>query len=108
MHLQFQTDNNEYRVIYIQDNVAELCRINTSKLVLTYLALLFAVAGNLSIKYGYDGFVYGEPMDQKLMEHYEAVFNAERVPRRAIKSIRKKVDDYVVKKRHISSAKIRN
>lgn len=42
---------------------------------------LFAIAGNLSIKYGYDGFVYGEPMDEKLMHHYEKVFNAERLPR---------------------------
>lgn len=43
---------------------------------------LFAIAGALSEKYGYDGFVYGEAMDQDLYSYYIEQFNALPLPPR--------------------------
>ena len=41
---------------------------------------LFAIAGNRSVKLGYGGLVYGEAMDQKIMEHYINNYGAEFFP----------------------------
>ncbi|MBR0407089.1 MAG: hypothetical protein IJI53_03525 [Clostridia bacterium] len=41
---------------------------------------LFAIAGNRSVKLGYEGLVYGEAMDQKIMEHYINNYGAEFFP----------------------------
>ena len=41
---------------------------------------LFAIAGNRSVKLGYEGLVYGEAMDQKIMEHYINNYGAEFCP----------------------------
>lgn len=37
---------------------------------------LFAIAGNRSIQLGYNGFVYGEAVDQELLSYYERQFGA--------------------------------
>ena len=41
---------------------------------------LFAIAGNRSDKLGYGGLVYGEAMDQEIMDHYIANYGAEFFP----------------------------
>ncbi|MBR5344276.1 MAG: hypothetical protein IK127_00425 [Clostridia bacterium] len=41
---------------------------------------LFAIVGNRSVKLGYGGLVYGEAMDQAIMEHYIANYGAEYFP----------------------------
>lgn len=41
---------------------------------------LFAIASELSVKKGYDGFVYGEAMDRELYEYYMDNFNAFPLP----------------------------
>lgn len=41
---------------------------------------LFAIAGNRSEKLGYGGLVYGEAMDQEIMDHYIANYGAEFFP----------------------------
>ena len=42
---------------------------------------LFAIAAEMSERYGYEGFLYGEAMDEKLMWYYIEKFGAIRVPR---------------------------
>ena len=41
---------------------------------------LFAIAGDLSVRRGYEGFVYGEAMDKKLLDYYCDNFGAEYFP----------------------------
>lgn len=41
---------------------------------------LFAIAGNRSIKLGYSGLVYGEAMNQEIMDHYIEHYGAEFFP----------------------------
>jgi len=41
---------------------------------------LFAIAGNRSAKLGYGGLVYGEAIDQKIMDHYIQNYGAEFFP----------------------------
>ena len=41
---------------------------------------LFAIASDLSIKHGYDGFVYGEAIDQSLYEYYINKYKAIPLP----------------------------
>lgn len=43
---------------------------------------LFAIAGELSVKHGYDGFVYGEAMDKDLYNYYIEEFHALPLPPR--------------------------
>lgn len=43
-------------------------------------AHLFAIAADLSEKYGYDGFVYGEATSLRLLNYYCNFFNAEPLP----------------------------
>ena len=42
---------------------------------------LFAIAAELSDKMGYEGYLYGEAMDEELANYYTAHFGAFRVPR---------------------------
>ncbi|MCR5331845.1 MAG: hypothetical protein K6E62_11775 [Lachnospiraceae bacterium] len=41
---------------------------------------LFAIAGNKSMEYGFDGFVYAEAMDAEILEHYQKQYGAELFP----------------------------
>ena len=41
---------------------------------------LFAIAGKKSIEYGFDGFVFAEAMDEKILSHYQEKFQAEKFP----------------------------
>lgn len=41
---------------------------------------LFAIASDLSLQHGYDGFVCGEAMDKDLFEYYCNEFGAEKLP----------------------------
>ncbi len=41
---------------------------------------LLAIASDLSVKHGYDGFIYGEAMDKKLYEYYCKEYKALPVP----------------------------
>lgn len=41
---------------------------------------LFAIAGNRSVKLGYGGLVYGEAMDQEIMDYYIENYGAEFFP----------------------------
>lgn len=41
---------------------------------------LLAIASELSVRHGYEGFVYGEAMDKKLFEYYCKEFNALPLP----------------------------
>jgi hypothetical protein len=43
---------------------------------------LFAIASELSVQRGYDGFIYGEAMDHQLFEYYQKEFGAFPVPAR--------------------------
>ena len=43
---------------------------------------LMAIASDLSVKHGYDGFVYGEAMDKELFSYYCNEFNAMPLPPR--------------------------
>lgn len=38
---------------------------------------LFAIAAQKSLKYGFDGFMYGFAANQNLLRHYAQVFNSE-------------------------------
>ena len=65
---------------------------------------LFAIAAELSEKFGFEGYMYGEAMDEDLMHYYIEKYNAFRLPRehpfsigftgKATKAIRE-VYDYV-------------
>jgi len=41
---------------------------------------LIAVASELSVMYGYEGYVFGEAMDEAVLKHYMEHFGAERLP----------------------------
>jgi len=41
---------------------------------------LIAIASELSVMYGYDGYVYGEAMDETILKHYMVKYGAERLP----------------------------
>ena len=41
---------------------------------------LFAIAGNKSIEYGHNGYVYAEAMDADILQYYLVTFNAEIFP----------------------------
>ena len=41
---------------------------------------LFAIASELSLKHGYDGFLYAEAMDQELYDYYCSEFQALKLP----------------------------
>lgn len=41
---------------------------------------LFAIAAELSARHGYDGYIYGEAMDRKLLEYYIRNFGAMPLP----------------------------
>lgn len=41
---------------------------------------LFAIAGDLSIKYGFDGFLVGEAADKDLFEYYQREYHAAPLP----------------------------
>ena len=41
---------------------------------------LFAIAGNYSIAHNHQGYVYGEAMDEDVLNHYINNFNAKRFP----------------------------
>ena len=41
---------------------------------------LFAIAGNKSVEYGFDGFVFAEAMDAEILAHYQTQFHAELFP----------------------------
>jgi len=42
---------------------------------------LFAIAAELSVKMGFEGYLYGEAMDEEILQHYIREFGAERLPR---------------------------
>ena len=42
---------------------------------------LFAIAADISERFGYEGFIYGEAMDEELMNYYISKYGAFRVPR---------------------------
>ena len=41
---------------------------------------LFAIAGNKSVEYGFDGFIFAEAMNEKILAHYQKQFSAELFP----------------------------
>ena len=43
---------------------------------------LFAIASELSVQRGYDGYIYGEAMDRQLFEYYQKEFGAFPIPAR--------------------------
>lgn len=78
--------------------VAWMCASPESNSLLTsepkYLGVgghLFAVAAKVSRDYGYDGFMYGFAMDEKLLDHYSRVFGA--YPQRTLHPFHFMIDD---------------
>lgn len=41
---------------------------------------LFAIAGNKSVEYGHNGYVYAEAMDEEILCHYQTQYSAELFP----------------------------
>lgn len=41
---------------------------------------LFAIAGNKSVEYGFDGYIYAEAMNKDILNYYKNNFNAEEFP----------------------------
>ena len=41
---------------------------------------LFAIAGNKSVEYGFDGYIFAEAMNEKILAHYQKNFQAEVFP----------------------------
>ena len=42
---------------------------------------LFAIAADLSFQYGFDGYVYGEAMDEDILKYYTEKFGAQPLPK---------------------------
>ena len=59
---------------------------------------LFAIASDLSVRHGYDGFIYGEAMDEELFNYYCEQFGAACLPALGNNPYRFMLTDDVTKK----------